>query len=190
MNPARMIEALRKGVDLQALRRLWPRAAVPPFCLGDVDRRDQCGFRFRKRRMRAVATVCRHRCGSLRGGGQATRSDRSEQNDPWNTKNERNSARIHDRGPQQNVANWIYYDTRAFRIIPYRPADGRLDDRTNTQPSKYVLGRRDEAMREAALFIATTPNFTIAHWSAAQPARDMETVQRLAEGYRMAGLPE
>ncbi|KQY76981.1 hypothetical protein ASD52_23595 [Ensifer sp. Root142] len=60
----------------------------------------------------------------------------------------------------------------------------------NTQPSKYVLGRRDEAMREAALFIATTPNFTIAHWSAAQPARDMETVQRLAEGYRMAGLPE
>jgi TolB-like protein/class 3 adenylate cyclase/Tfp pilus assembly protein PilF len=52
------------------------------------------------------------------------------------------------------------------------------------------LGRRDEAMREADLFIATTPKFTIAHWAAAQPARDAETVERFVEGYRMAGLPE
>ncbi|MBP1882482.1 adenylate/guanylate cyclase domain-containing protein [Sinorhizobium mexicanum] len=52
------------------------------------------------------------------------------------------------------------------------------------------LGRRDEAMREAALFMAMTPKFTITHWAAAQPARDMETVRRFVEGYRMAGLPE
>ncbi|APG86644.1 adenylate cyclase (plasmid) [Sinorhizobium americanum CCGM7] len=52
------------------------------------------------------------------------------------------------------------------------------------------LGRRDEAMREAALFMAMTPKFTISHWAAAQPARDPETVQRFVEGYRMAGLPE
>lgn len=52
------------------------------------------------------------------------------------------------------------------------------------------LGRRDEAMREAALFMAMTPKFTVTHWAAAQPARDPETVQRFVEGYRMAGLPE
>jgi len=52
------------------------------------------------------------------------------------------------------------------------------------------LGRRDEAMREAALFMAMTPKFTITHWTAAQPARDPETIQRFIEGYRMAGLPE
>ncbi|MET4687635.1 adenylate/guanylate cyclase domain-containing protein [Sinorhizobium fredii] len=52
------------------------------------------------------------------------------------------------------------------------------------------LGRGDEAMREAALFMAMTPKFTITHWAAAQPARDPETVQRFVEGYRMAGLPE
>ncbi|MGO4624405.1 adenylate/guanylate cyclase domain-containing protein [Ensifer sp. 2YAB10] len=52
------------------------------------------------------------------------------------------------------------------------------------------LGRRDEAMREAALFMAMAPKFTIAHWAAAQPARDPQIVQRFIEGYRMAGLPE
>ncbi|TCN30188.1 adenylate/guanylate cyclase domain-containing protein [Sinorhizobium americanum] len=52
------------------------------------------------------------------------------------------------------------------------------------------LGRRDEAMREAALFMAMTPKFTITHWAEAQPARDPETVQRFVEGYRLAGLPE
>lgn len=52
------------------------------------------------------------------------------------------------------------------------------------------LGRRDEAMREAALFMAMTPKFTITHWAAAQPARDMETLQRFIEGYRKAGLPD
>ncbi|OWZ91110.1 adenylate/guanylate cyclase domain-containing protein [Sinorhizobium sp. LM21] len=52
------------------------------------------------------------------------------------------------------------------------------------------LGRTDEAMREAALFMAMAPKFTISHWAAAQPARDPQTVQRFIEGYRMAGLPE
>jgi hypothetical protein len=67
----------------------------------------------------------------------------------------------------------------------YRSASRRI-----LAASLAQLGRRDEAVREAALFIATTPNFTITHWAAAQPARDVETVQRFVEGYRMAGLPE
>ena len=65
----------------------------------------------------------------------------------------------------------------------YRRASRRI-----LAASLAQLGRNDEAIREAALFMAKTPNFTIAHWAAAQPARDMETVQRFVEGYRMAGL--
>ncbi|ANL40066.1 MULTISPECIES: adenylate/guanylate cyclase domain-containing protein [Rhizobium] len=65
----------------------------------------------------------------------------------------------------------------------YRSASRRI-----LAASLAQLGRKDEAIREAALFMAKTPNFTIAHWAAAQPARDMETVQRFVEGYRMAGL--
>ncbi|WVT75943.1 adenylate/guanylate cyclase domain-containing protein (plasmid) [Sinorhizobium chiapasense] len=52
------------------------------------------------------------------------------------------------------------------------------------------LGRIDEATREAALFMAMAPKFTITHWAAAQPTRDPETLQRFVEGYRMAGLPD
>jgi TolB-like protein/class 3 adenylate cyclase/Tfp pilus assembly protein PilF len=52
------------------------------------------------------------------------------------------------------------------------------------------LGRMEEARREAALFIATTPHFRVGPWAAAQPARDAATIQRFVEGYRLAGLPE
>lgn len=69
--------------------------------------------------------------------------------------------------------------------VTYRSASRRI-----LAASLAQLGRRDEAMREAALFMAATPSFTISHWAAAQPARDLETVERFAEGYRMAGLPE
>ncbi|MBB2705625.1 UNVERIFIED_ORG: hypothetical protein GGE63_003743 [Rhizobium esperanzae] len=65
----------------------------------------------------------------------------------------------------------------------YRRASRRI-----LAASLAQLGRNDEAIREAALFMAKTPNFTIAQWAAAQPARGMETVQRFVEGYRMAGL--
>ncbi len=67
----------------------------------------------------------------------------------------------------------------------YRSASRRI-----LAASLAQLGRKDEAAREAALFMEATPKFTIAHWAAAQPARDIETVRRLVEGYRMAGLPE
>jgi TolB-like protein/Tfp pilus assembly protein PilF len=67
----------------------------------------------------------------------------------------------------------------------YRSASRRI-----LAASLAQLGRGDEAMREGALFLATTPNFRIEHWAAAQPARDAETIRRFVEGYRMAGLPE
>ncbi len=52
------------------------------------------------------------------------------------------------------------------------------------------LGRTDEARREAAMFMLTSPHFTISHWIAAMPLRDTATSDHFAEGYRKAGLPE
>ncbi|MGH6784913.1 MAG: hypothetical protein ACREBP_09860, partial [Sphingomicrobium sp.] len=43
---------------------------------------------------------------------------------------------------------------------------------------------------EAALFLASTPQFTIRHWIETQPIRDQATGEHFAEGYRKAGLPE
>jgi tetratricopeptide (TPR) repeat protein len=52
------------------------------------------------------------------------------------------------------------------------------------------LGRVDEARREAALFLASTPKFTIRQWLETQPIRDQATGEHFADGYRKAGLPE
>jgi TolB-like protein/Tfp pilus assembly protein PilF len=52
------------------------------------------------------------------------------------------------------------------------------------------LGRLDEARREAALFLASTPSFTISHWLETQPIRDKAMGEHFVEGYRKAGLPE
>ncbi|MCA2407362.1 adenylate/guanylate cyclase domain-containing protein [Rhizobium leguminosarum] len=97
-------------------------------------------------------------------------------------------------------AGWYYWELglayyaagqyeEAVKILrmeaTYRSASRRI-----LAASLAQLGRRDEATREAALFIATTPNFRISHWAAAQPARDVDTVERFVEGYRMAGLPD
>ncbi|MBB4274079.1 adenylate/guanylate cyclase domain-containing protein [Rhizobium mongolense] len=97
-------------------------------------------------------------------------------------------------------AGWYYWELglahyaagqyeEAVKILrmeaTYRSASRRI-----LAASLAQLGRGDEAMREAALFMASTPNFRISHWAVAQPARDMEIVQRFVEGYRMAGLPD
>ncbi|MEX2693585.1 adenylate/guanylate cyclase domain-containing protein [Rhizobium mongolense] len=97
-------------------------------------------------------------------------------------------------------AGWYYWELglahyaagqyeEAVKILrmeaTYRSASRRI-----LAASLAQLGRGDEAMREAALFMASTPNFRISHWAIAQPARDMEIVQRFVEGYRMAGLPD
>ncbi|WP_209601524.1 adenylate/guanylate cyclase domain-containing protein [Sinorhizobium kostiense] len=97
-------------------------------------------------------------------------------------------------------AGWYYWQLgfahyaarqyeEAVRILRME-AIYRSPSRRILAASLAQLGRRDEAMREAALFMAMTPKFTITHWASAQPARDPETVQRFIEGYRMAGLPE
>lgn len=77
----------------------------------------------------------------------------------------------------------------AVRVLR-KEATYRSGSRRILAASLAQLGREEDAMREANLFMATAPNFTISHWAAAQPARDIETVQRFVEGYRMAGLPE
>ncbi|MBY5441581.1 adenylate/guanylate cyclase domain-containing protein [Rhizobium leguminosarum] len=97
-------------------------------------------------------------------------------------------------------AGWYYWElglayyaagqyVEAVKILrmeaTYRSASRRI-----LAASLAQLGRGDEATREAALFMATTPNFRISHWATAQPARDVDTVQRFVEGYRMAGLPD
>ncbi|WP_430691483.1 winged helix-turn-helix domain-containing tetratricopeptide repeat protein [Mesorhizobium vachelliae] len=51
-------------------------------------------------------------------------------------------------------------------------------------------GRKDEAIREAQIFLASNPSFTTSEWASRQPARDAETVQHFVDGYRKAGLPD
>ena len=97
-------------------------------------------------------------------------------------------------------AGWYYWQLGLahYAACQYEEAIKTLrTDAIYRSPSRRILaaslaqlGRRDEAMHEAALFMAMTPKFTITHWAAAQPARNMETLQRFIEGYRKAGLPE
>ena len=50
--------------------------------------------------------------------------------------------------------------------------------------------RLDEAYREAKLFLASNPRFTITHWALTQPIRDIAVRDHFIDGYRKAGLPE
>lgn len=52
------------------------------------------------------------------------------------------------------------------------------------------LGRIDEARREAADYMASTPGFRISRWVALHPYGDPATLAHYAEGCRKAGLPE
>jgi TolB-like protein len=52
------------------------------------------------------------------------------------------------------------------------------------------LERIDEARREAALFMASNPLFSISHWAETQPFRDEATRAHFLDGYRKAGLPD
>jgi TolB-like protein/class 3 adenylate cyclase/cytochrome c-type biogenesis protein CcmH/NrfG len=69
--------------------------------------------------------------------------------------------------------------------ITYRTGSRRL-----LAASLAQLGRVEEARREAALFMANTPQFTIGGWIATQPFRDEAVREHFIEGYRKAGLPE
>jgi TolB-like protein/class 3 adenylate cyclase len=52
------------------------------------------------------------------------------------------------------------------------------------------LGRIDEARREAADYMASTPGFRISRWAALHPYGDPSTLAHYADGCRKAGLPE
>jgi TolB-like protein len=52
------------------------------------------------------------------------------------------------------------------------------------------LGLLDDARREATLYLADNPRFTISHWASTQPYRDDAALAHFVEGYRKAGLPE
>jgi TolB-like protein/class 3 adenylate cyclase/cytochrome c-type biogenesis protein CcmH/NrfG len=52
------------------------------------------------------------------------------------------------------------------------------------------LGRREEAKREAELFMINNPHFTISGWAATVGFQDEAALRHFIEGYREAGLPE
>ena len=52
------------------------------------------------------------------------------------------------------------------------------------------LGRLEEARREAELFMANNPDFTIHDWVLLMPFQDETAGQHFVDGYRKAGLPE
>lgn len=85
-----------------------------------------------------------------------------------------------------------------YAVRDYRAAIKTLQrEETYRSPTRRFLaaslaqaGRRDEARREAELFLVSNPHFRISHWVATQPIRDMATREHFVEGYRKAGLPE
>lgn len=106
---------------------------------------------------------------------------------------------------------------RALRINPLPPAwyfmakgkneyaHGRYEDAVKTlrNPVTYrtasrrylaaslaQLGLIEEAHKEAALFMASNPMFTIRHWVSSTQFKDATTKAHFIDGYRLAGLPE
>ncbi|RWX71289.1 adenylate/guanylate cyclase domain-containing protein [Mesorhizobium sp. M4B.F.Ca.ET.089.01.1.1] len=53
-----------------------------------------------------------------------------------------------------------------------------------------LVDRDREARREANIFIANNPQFSLGRWAASQPARHLVVVQHFVEGMRKAGLPD
>ena len=71
-----------------------------------------------------------------------------------------------------------------------KEATYRSGSRRILAASLAQLGRLAEARREADLFTASNPNFTISFWAATQPIRDESVRQHFVDGYRKAGLPD
>jgi TolB-like protein len=66
----------------------------------------------------------------------------------------------------------------------------RTVSRRTLAASLAQLGRLDEARREAELFMANYPNFTIRRWVKSVGFRDEAALKHFVDGYRRAGLPE
>ena len=67
---------------------------------------------------------------------------------------------------------------RQYRIAAYKAA------------CHARLGNMDEARRCAAECLALKPDFSIRHQMTREPYKDPADAERLAEGLRLAGLPE
>ncbi len=66
----------------------------------------------------------------------------------------------------------------------------RTNSRRFLAASLAQLGRLDEARREVEMFLVSHSHFTISHWVASQPLRDVATREHFVDGFRKAGLPE
>jgi adenylate cyclase len=82
-----------------------------------------------------------------------------------------------------------------FNVGDYRSAVDTMEqmsDRSEAHrllASSYAhLGRMEEARHHAAQLMAVHPNFSISHWREVPPDRNQETLERLIEGMRKAGL--
>jgi tetratricopeptide (TPR) repeat protein len=95
---------------------------------------------------------------------------------------------------------WYYWELGLglYAARDYAGAIAALrNDSTYRSGSRRILAaslaqsnRLDEANREAKLFLAGNPRFTITHWAVTQPIRDLAVRDHFIEGYRKAGLPE
>lgn len=85
-----------------------------------------------------------------------------------------------------------------FACGKYEAAAAMLSSRETRQTgsdrilaaSLAMLGRVDEARKVGQDFLRTVPSFTIMSWSQTHKLRRPEVLQRFAERYRRAGLPE
>lgn len=97
-------------------------------------------------------------------------------------------------------AQWYY-----FMLGKVQYALGRYDEAAKTlrHPVTYrtvsrrylaaslaQLGLVDDARKEAELFMASNPTFTIGHWADGTMFEDMATKTHFIAGFRLAGLPE
>jgi TolB-like protein/cytochrome c-type biogenesis protein CcmH/NrfG len=71
-----------------------------------------------------------------------------------------------------------------------KDATYRTGSRRILAASLAQLGRMTEAQREAELYIASNPRFSIQYWASTQPIRDDSVRDHFVAGYRKAGLPE
>ncbi|MFK0689461.1 adenylate/guanylate cyclase domain-containing protein [Mesorhizobium sp. IMUNJ 23033] len=106
---------------------------------------------------------------------------------------------------------------KAFRLNPYPPgfyywvlgwaqyAADRYEDAIETlrqdaargtgsrrllAASLAQLGRIEEAQKEARLYLAAIPNFSVDYWASGQPFRNDADLQHFIDGYVKAGLPK
>lgn len=96
----------------------------------------------------------------------------------------------------------LYYLTLAIAQYANRDYEAavaslrREETYRNTSSRRFLaaslaqLGRLDEARSEVELSLVSNPHFTIRHFLATQPFRDLGTRDHFVEGLRSAGFPE